>query len=335
MLPRSSLPPVVLAIGLVAIHFTPLQAHELHHPFVTSNQNPFVQIRGLPAPESAELLLPQQQKMSMQLEVANHFTVNEVGAEAIILDGETRQANLRWRVGLAHSLQVGLDIPYISHQSGGLDPFIEDWHAFFGLADGGRADYPQNQLMVEVRNDEQTSAALTDSGAGFGDVSMHAAYQLANDESRAWAVKADMTLPTGNAEELRGGETTDIALALAMTDRTLWARRRMMWHVSGGVLWLAADGVLAEQKKDWAVFGSTTLSWQPWSTLSLKLQLDGHTALYDSALTELGTTAMQLVMGGAVGLGKKWSVDVAVSEDIMIDTAPDVVFHLGLNRAVW
>jgi hypothetical protein len=64
----------------------------------------------------------------------------------------------------------------------------------------------------------------------------------------------------------------------------------------------------------------------------LKLQLDGHTAFYDSDLRQLGDFSTQLVMGGTLGLPWDLLLDLAVSEDSTVTTAPDVVFHFNLHR---
>jgi hypothetical protein len=39
-----------------------------------------------------------------------------------------------------------------------------------------------------------------------------------------------------------------------------------------------------------------------------------------------------LTIGGTVAFGKKTSLDIGVSEDLIVATAPDVVFHLALRR---
>ena len=67
----------------------------------------------------------------------------------------------------------------------------------------------------------------------------------------------------------------------------------------------------------------------------MKLQLDAHSAFYDSGLTELGSDAAQLIIGGALRLSDTWVLDLAVSEDIAVDTAPDVVFHIGIKALQW
>jgi len=61
--------------------------------------------------------------------------------------------------------------------------------------------------------------------------------------------------------------------------------------------------------------------------------VNANTALYnDSDLAELSSTALMLVMGGALQLPAGYQLDIGVSEDIAVATAPDVAFHLGLSK---
>jgi hypothetical protein len=39
-----------------------------------------------------------------------------------------------------------------------------------------------------------------------------------------------------------------------------------------------------------------------------------------------------LTIGGTVAFDTKTSLDIGVSEDLIVATAPDVVFHLALRR---
>ena len=75
------------------------------------------------------------------------------------------------------------------------------------------------------------------------------------------------------------------------------------------------------------------IGWDPFSCLALKVQADAHTPFYrDSGLKEVDSYSVQLTLGGTIALGKKTFLDIGVSEDLVVSTAPDVVFHLALRR---
>jgi hypothetical protein len=91
--------------------------------------------------------------------------------------------------------------------------------------------------------------------------------------------------------------------------------------------------VLKDQQNNLVGFGTLGLGWGPAEWISFKLQLDGHTALYrNSSLIELSHNSLMLVVGGALKLPDGYLLDIGVSEDVAVATAPDVAFHFGLSK---
>ncbi len=64
-----------------------------------------------------------------------------------------------------------------------------------------------------------------------------------------------------------------------------------------------------------------------------KIQLDWHSPFYiNSDLKEINNWSAQIAVGGSILLPYNTLLDLAVVEDIIVNTAPDVVFHLGLRK---
>jgi hypothetical protein len=96
---------------------------------------------------------------------------------------------------------------------------------------------------------------------------------------------------------------------------------------------MSRGDVLSDQHKPVAGVGTLGFGWGPTSWISFKIQLNGNTSLYrGSSLDELSTTALVLVSGGAIQFPGGYLLDIAVSEDVAVATAPDVSFHLGLSK---
>ncbi len=329
---RLSLAGSLLAMVFAMPYSTPLMAEALNDPFVSANRNPFVQVYGLPTAESAQLQAVGQWSSGLQLEVSNNFTEASDSDELVFIDGESYRANLQLRYGLSEQWELGVDIPYLKHSGGELDGFIEDWHDTFGFPDGDRLDYAQDQLLYAYQNSSGDRVSMDSADNGLGDISLSLGYQLYQDSQRQWALRTAIKLPTGDADSLLGSESTDLALALNVTDSGVLAAQNITLHGSAGVLFMDGGEVLGNLREDWVAFASGTLSWQYSSNLSLKLQLDAHSAFYNSDTTELGDASAQLIMGGALRLNEQWVLDLAVSEDVAVDTAPDVLFHIGLKK---
>ena len=304
---------------------------DLFEPFSTSNLNPFVQMYGIPATRSAHQAADGKFNWHLQTEIANNFTESVRDNEIISIDGETWRTNLSLRYGITERWEVALDVPYIRHDGGSLDSFIEDWHGWFGLPNGGREDVMDDQLAYLYQLNGVTRVDLRDSASGIGDVSLSVGYLLGNEEDKSWSVRAGVKLPTGDPDDLTGSDGTDVFMSLHLTDDSFFRHENWYFHGSIGLM-VPGDGeIIEETLEDYVVFGSTTVAWHTWERVSLKAQLDFHSAMYDSDLKELDEFAVQLVLGGSVELGEKLLLDISVSEDIVTDASPDVVFQLGLR----
>ncbi|MBL6689289.1 MAG: DUF3187 family protein [Pseudomonadales bacterium] len=304
---------------------------DLFEPFSTSNLNPFVQMYGVPATRSAHQAADGDFNWHLQTEVANNFTDGLGNTESISLDGETSRTTLSLRYGLTERWELALDAPYIRHDGGFMDSFIEDWHGWFGLPNGGRENVQDDQLAYLYVLDGVTRVDLRDSVSGIGDVRLSVGYLLGEEEDKSWSVRAGVKLPTGEADDLTGSDSTDVYMSLHLSDGSLFSHEDWYFHGSLGLMVPGDGDIIEEKQEDYVVFGSTTVAWHTFKRVALKAQLDFHSALYDSELKELDEFAVQLVLGGSVTLGKNLLLDISVSEDIVTDASPDVVFQLGLR----
>ena len=302
-------------------------------PFYSRNLSPVVNVFGLPAVERGALVPEGVVEGRLVLEAANNFTVNASDREAIVLDGETYRNILAARWGVGKRMELGVDLPVVFHDGGVFDGFIENWHETFDLPGGGRGGAVEDRLLYAYSRSGEERLAIREETGGLGDVSLKLGWQLHSQEMEgresALSLRASLKLPTGDSDSLRGSGATDAALHLN------WERqqRRHAFFASFGGLYLGEGDVLPELQEDWVAFGSLGAAWKAFSSLALKIQLDGHTPFYKRTdLRELGDPSIQLLLGGTLALPGETMLDLGVSEDIAVDTAPDVVFHLALLR---
>lgn len=332
MNPRRLLP--LLALMLVAAHSVGWAAPLEILPFQTANRNPVAQLFGLPGPGTAILLPAGSNSAELALDTIQNFSKNTRGDEASFFDGESYRFNLGLRRGLARRIEVGFDIPYLSHRGGFLDGFIEDFHDTFALSQSGRDNHPRNQLLYNYVRAGEEEIRVDENSEGIGDVRLRAAWQLWQTEAgpqRGAALHAALKLPSGDSDNLLGSGSTDLAFWLSATRGWEKGKSAMALFGAAGVLLMTDGDVAEEHQRNLAGFGTLGGGWRPASWIVLKLQFDGHTPLYDSDLPELGDFAGQLTMGGDLALGKQTALEIGVSEDIIVDTAPDVVFRLALR----
>lgn len=323
----------LLATTLAALAAPARADDALDRPLSLSNRQPLVQLYNLPGARSGEVLTQGQGDLRLDFDVANNFTRSRSGSESVSLDGESHRVELGWSHGLGDGWEIGVMLPWIDWRGGSLDGFIEDWHDTFGLPDGGRPDAPRNQLHFQYVRDGRTELDFDRAASGIGDLQLSAAYSLLREGNSAVALAMAVNLPTGTADKLTGAEATTASLNLAATQHDLFG---LPLTATGniGAMWLDRGEVLADRQRDTVWFGAAELGWAIADDWRLKLQVNGHSAFYRSELRELGDAAGQLLLGGSVRLAPRWQLDIAVGEDIAVDTAPDVTFQLALRAAL-
>lgn len=307
-------------------------------PFYTFNQNPLVQIYGVPAAESATIEAPGSTLALLSFDIANSYATDDNDRESVLLDGESDRLTLAFRRGIAPRLEIGIDLPLVAYNGGVLDAFIEQWHEVFGLPQGNRTDTGHGELLFRYTKDDQERIRMDEAGIGIGDVRLGAGWQLYHDGSSdpaAVTLRASLKLPTGNSSRLHGSDSTDLAIWLTGSDDYLlpgrWGQLTLLAAAGGMAL---TDGeVLEDQQRNFAAFGTLGLGWSPAEWIALKAQFSSHTPFYSgSDLEELSDPTVQLIFGGAFYFSPRTTLDIAFSEDITVTTSPDFALHLALIR---
>lgn len=306
-------------------------------PFRTVNQRPLVQIFGLPAESSATVTPAGRLTLGLTQDITSEYAVNETASEQLLLDGESYRWTLAARYGVGERFEAGVEIPYVLYGGGFFDGFIIDWHRTFGLPQAGRDTAPRNRLSYRYSKDGVQKLRMEHAGSGIGDMVVSGGMTLYNDHDSnvhdSLALRSSIKLPTGESSSLRGSGSTDFSLALcgSMNNFTEWGSLGLFGSVGG--LAMTRGDVLPDQQNNLAGFATFGLGWGPAEWISFKVQLNGHTALYHgSALDELSQPALMLVGGGALKLPGDYLLDIGVSENVFVASAPDVGLHLGLSK---
>lgn len=329
---------VITALLFLALTTCSGWASEIE-PFPTANQSPLIQIFGLPAAGPASVLPAGSSTLTLAEDVASNFAHDNTSREKILLDGESYRTTLTLRRGIGKELELGVELPFTGHGGGIFDGFIEGWHDTFNLPQGGRKEAPRGRLLYRYEKDGKIRLLLDESGYGLGDIRLTGGWQLYREASpqarHALALRGSLKLPTGSSSWLRGSGSTDIALWLTGSSTFLlpgpWGELGL--YGAGGGMVMTRGDVLPDQQRHLAGFGTAGFGYAPARWITLKLELDGHTPLYDNTdLRELGNSALELRIGGDINFSKTTALSIAVSEDLAVYTAPDVTLHLSLTH---
>ncbi|MHB8534629.1 MAG: DUF3187 family protein [Sulfuricaulis sp.] len=301
-------------------------------PLYSFNQNPLIQIYGLPALGPARVLSSGESSVTLRWQIANNFAGDSNNSESVFLDGETHRLTLAWGQGLPGGMDWGFELPYVTHGGGFLDGFIDRWHRTFHLPQGGRNNVPRNQIDYRYTRDGVDLIHLTHPVSGWGDARLLVGKQIALNKIfgfQSMALRASLKLPTGNSNELRGSGSTDLAIWVSAVLAPVFE----YWNPygGGGLLLMTEGNVLPRQQNRQVSFGTLGVSRQ-FGRLALNLQLDGHSPFYtDSHLRPLGTYAVQGLAGLIWEVTAHRFLEFSVSEDLVANTSPDVAFNLSFN----
>jgi hypothetical protein len=315
--------------ALVVSETAVAQQSLLNEPFAVRNQNPFMVVHGLPAAASADLLPPGESSLQLQYDITNHSKSSETADESIILDGETYRATLIYRRGLADGWQMGLELPLIAHTSGVMDNFIEGWHDTFSLSNSDRDTWPKNRLLFSYTHHGVLEAEMRAGESGPGDLRLLFSRRLTPPQGeRLLALNASLKFPTGDADRFQGSGSFDLALWFSGAAPILHDAWHLGGYLHGGVLLLGRGDLLREEQKGTVWFGGAGLHWRAWEWLTLKAQLDGHSAFYQSELDQLGKGSVMLTLGGSIPV-RRGAIDLAIGENLATDAVPDFMINLG------
>jgi hypothetical protein len=305
--------------------------------FATTSESPFIQIYSLPSPAGQPVPPPAGWGWAFSLDLTSNSILEERGAgERVVLDGETYRAVLSLGYGVSRRLTARVNVPLVAHSGGFMDSPIQEWHSFLGLSNKRRTAFEANSLDYSYEVGGLQRFALRQRERGIGDVRLETDWQLRDPAGAkpSLVLRSGVKLPTGSSDRLHGSDSTDVSLQLLSTDRDTLANWNVTLAWMVGALWLGDSEVLDDLRRDVVAIGSIGISRPVWRRLTARVQLDGHSPFYDSALRPLGSSGVQLVFGGSIELARAGRIDIAVIENLFTDTTPDVVLHLGWRGAL-
>lgn len=313
---------------ILAVLAAPARADILIEPMRVRNLSPSVAIFGVPTWDGG-LDTGTRSRFTITGDMASHFRFAEEGPERLIFDGETWRANFVYERRVIDRWTFAMELPLVRQSGGVLDNVIDAWHSAFHLPDGNRNTRPENELQFYYDNGPGAGYFLSQPDSGFGDMQLSVARALGSGGD--WRLKFTLKLPTGDADMLAGSGATDFAVSVSHGQATAWRSRPAGWFWGVGLLAPGQPDTFPGQSQDWVALGMAGVSWQPFTQLGFKAQLNAHTAFYDSRLEELGDAAMQATIGGWWAFDERRVLTVAVIEDLIGRAAPDVSVQLGFE----
>lgn len=324
-------------LGLVAAALAGAATHAAEPaPLYLRNANPLQQTLGAPAMQGGELTAAGALASRAVLNVANHADYGLNGEEAVfdgeeaVFDGESYYLELVLRYGLRPGLEVGVDLPLVSHSGGIFDSLITEWHDLIGLSNEDRSG-PRDSLHLSYRRNGVTEYDVDEPTAGLGDIRLAAAWQIASDAGRALALRAQAELPTGDADRLRGNGAVDLSLVVDGTDRLSLAAAGISLFARVGVVAPGSGDLLQDLQEDWVLLAGAGLAWEASERWALQAQIDYDGSYFDSSLDELGSST-RFSFGGSYCFDASGPrLSAALIQNLFSDATPDFGLYLALT----
>ncbi len=293
-------------------------------PLPVRDLNPLLSGYELPA---ALPTIPSSTTLSAEFAIANVSLAQSAAQEALQLDAELQRWQLSFTKPLGDTFGLRIELPYLSVSGGQLDSFIESFHDTFGLPNGNRDLWPRDRLWIQHKYEGQLDYGLSEVQHGIGDLTLRLGTRMGADPDFTNTLWFSLKLPTGNTDKLAGSGSTDVALSLA-TSQQLGTRFASQQQISLSMLGQGKRSVSQQETRVWS--GSLGLDAMLASHWNVAVQLDGHTRVFDSKLRALGS-ALQLSFGSRYH-SRAWTSTLLISEDIAVDTAPDVQLQLFVTH---
>ncbi len=295
-------------------------ADESSAPIPLRNHNPFLQIYGLPAFQSAAL----GSDVSLGYDIANDADDKLLPGETLIIDSESQVLSLGLRRRIGQRVELRLDVPWVRHSGGFLDGAIKDWHSVLGLSNSAR-EIPNDQFELLYERGGTTYFDLSSPTSGIGDIRLSVAY--------AWpavTLRAGIKFPTGDAASLTGSGATDLSIAAYHDRRASFLQRELEYSGFAGVLALGDGDVLSEFQRDTVPFGGFALRWHATERFAVTTQWYVQGSYFDIDIDEIGGTTLQLGVGADYRFDR-FVLTLAIAEDIIGAAAPDFAAHLSIR----
>jgi len=292
--------------------------------YATRDLNPILQPIYLPT--LATFKQGNGWKIDHSFYITNTMQREDNDREQLIIDVE----NYRYELGLRYrhdSWLARVDLPFVANSSGQLDSTINSWHKFWGLPEGDRDDFNNDQLDIEYQRDGKFEYRQDRSSSGIGDISLAIGYQL----SEQWAWFAGIELPSGTSGDYSGNEEIDTALWLTYQGHV---NEEMGVFALFGASFPGSGDYLGGYVENTIWVAQAGFDYRLYPTVIANLQLDMHSqSVEDSELDAFGNS-MQLVVGvGFLRVLGEHRLDLFFTEDILVGTAPDITFGLRLSRS--
>lgn len=306
-------------------------------PITLREQNPiYLQNLGL-TPTRATVLPEGTIEARLDWAYSSVFEQGQSSTNQVTLDMEMMRLGAHMLYGLTSNLEVGIELPFYHSGGGFLDSFIQDFHRFFGLPNGGRQNVPNNQYTYQFFSGGNLTYNVPSQSFMLGDITLRVKHHILEETKArpALAWFADIKLPTGSQSRGTGSGSPDfgIGIALEKNYKRIHGYLDVEYIVAGGND--RFDAFMRQAMLAFAAAFEVTIL-DTWSGI---IQLNGSSPLLaHTGMETWDGVPMNLIVGfrgeepGLLG-GRDLFWQAGFAEDIL-STGPSVDFTVFLSLGI-
>lgn len=312
------------AILFLIFLLIPSLSYAFEGPLQVKNQFPLFLPVNEPYLESASI----ENSFSASLSYSSVYLVRESAEWYVGLDMEVTELNLRLKKNIRDFLEVGIDVPIVSFNSGFMDSFLNSYHNTFGFPDYGRSNRPDNEFLYHVRREGILIVEGKGGHVNIGDVRLSLKKPILYGDP-AISIKGDLEFPTGNANDGYGNGSIDAGVAILLDKRL--SDKVMTYFNIGAVFPGDFKGHETVGLKEY-IYGGTGIEAGISNGLSLLGQVFIQGSPYpETDIAAVDRTAVLLSLGGRYLFGKN-SLELSFTEDPNTSGAPDFTINFSFKR---
>lgn len=312
-------------LALLFLLFSAAPAYPFTGPLAYRNQFPLFTLLNAPTIESAR----PESSVSLGLSYSSVYMVKDSTAWSVGLDMETAVLGLSFKKNIRDSFEVGLEVPFLSFNSGFLDGPLESYHSAFGFPDYGRSSRPHNDFLYTVKKDGRTVVSGEGGRAGPGDIGLSVKKTVLTGDP-ALSVKVTVELPTGDAKKGYGSGSPGASVSL-LADKDIGDKVRV--YLNLGVSFPGDLKGYERIRLDDYLFAGAAAEAAVFKDLYIAAEVLYQESPYPkTGIAEIDRSSVIFSVGGRYLSGTD-SYEFAFTEDPSTSGAPDFSLTFAFKRS--
>ena len=312
---------ILYFVFLFSLFSSAFTASAFDGPLQVKNQFPLFSSVNAPYLEAAGL----SDSFSASLSHSSVYLIRESAEWSVGLDMEITELDLRIKKNIKDFIEIGVELPILSFNSGFMDGFLDSYHNAFGFSDYGRGKRPDNRFLYKVTRKGKLIIRGENGSTGIGDIRVTLKTPLLKGDP-AISIQGSLELPSGDAETGYGNGSVDAGLAVCI-DKNIGDSFKS--YLNFGLI--SPGDLKSYEKIDLRnyFYGGAAIEAAFWKNISLIGQLFAQGSPFpETDIPSVDRTAVLLSFGGRYYSGKN-SFELSLTEDPNTAGAPDFTLNVS------